>query len=96
MLNSPGDGRSGGSSGDREPKQSPVPKLRLSGSLEDGKTFNNQVQNDAAVMIQKHFRGWNVRRKTGKSAVKDLLGQRKQAVEKHSYNHLGSSMVIKC
>ena len=93
MLNSPSEGSriKGNSSKEKEPKQSPVPKLRL-GNLTDDKSTPSQGHHNAAVVIQRWFRGWNVRRKVGKFAVKQLLGQRKQAVERQSFNYLGSKV----
>ncbi|XP_031573058.1 centrosomal protein of 131 kDa-like [Actinia tenebrosa] len=90
MLNSPANEGNKNDHGiiEGESKESPVPKLKFGNLSEDDS--GSVKQNAAAIMIQKWYRGWSVRRKTGKSAVKRILGQKKVQKERQSFDHLGS------
>ena len=90
MLNSPAEKENRNDQG--ESKESPVPKLKFGNLSEDD--LGSVKQNTAAITIQKWYRGWSVRRKMGRSAVKHILGQKKLQKERQSFDHLGSLVSI--
>jgi hypothetical protein len=92
MLNSPSEEGTKKEKAEEEAKQSPVPKLAFGNLMEDEPI---STKKNAAVVIQKWFRGWSVRRKTGKSAVKHLLGQKKLDKERQSLDYLGTMVSVK-